>query len=257
MYDLVRRHVGVAVQGLARRPLPAGLSHPAVAGGVRGPLRHGRAQQRVLPAADAGELRGLAGEGAGGLRGRGQGEPVPDPHQTVAGPRGAGAPPDEPRGGPRRPAGPGPAPAATDPAGRRGPPERLPGPLPLRHPDRGRAPPRLLVDPRDPGGAGVPRRGPVLGRHPVPPGDPALAHHRLVLPPPAPGPGPPLAPLRPPGPDDLGAPHRRHLARRRRLVRVLQQRPPRGGRAGRDGVRERGAGLRPTRTPEPRRTARA
>ena len=48
------------------------------------PVPHGRAEQSLLPAARAGDLRPLARCGAGRLPVRGQGEPLHHPHQAAA-----------------------------------------------------------------------------------------------------------------------------------------------------------------------------
>ncbi|GGZ06762.1 hypothetical protein GCM10010365_27150 [Streptomyces poonensis] len=94
------------------------------------------------------------------------------------------------------------------------PPRRLSRPLPGRDPGRGRAAPRLLVGARRAGRTGGPERRAVLGRCPVPPGDPAVADRRLGVRPLPHGARPAVAALRAAGPGELGAADRGDLARR-------------------------------------------
>ena len=81
-------------------------------------LRHGREQQRVLPAARAGDVRGVAGPHARRLPVGGQGQPLPHPHQAAARAGGAGGPADGACRRPRREARHDPAAAPADAEGR-------------------------------------------------------------------------------------------------------------------------------------------
>ena len=144
-----------------------------------GVLRHGREQQRLLPAARAGDVREVARAHPARLPVGGQGQPLPHPHQAAARAAGAGRPADGAGGRARGQARHDPAAAPAHPEGRRRPAARVPGPVPRRHPGRRRAAARELVDRRDPRAAGALRRGAVLGRPRGAAHRPAVAHHRL------------------------------------------------------------------------------
>lgn len=67
---------------MARRPLPRGAAGAAAAGAICRGLRHGRGQRDLLPAAEGGDGARLDRTGARGLPLRGEGEPLPDPHEA-------------------------------------------------------------------------------------------------------------------------------------------------------------------------------
>src|SRR5690606_20228994 len=161
----VDRDVGVAVPRLAGRALPRGAAPAPLARALRRGVRHGRGEQRLLPAARAVGVRAVAPADPARLRRGGAGEPLPHPPPAPrrAG-RGAGPPP--------RPL---PAAAAPDAAGRPGPPGRLPAGLPVGCPGGGRAPPPVVGGRRGAGRARAPGRGPVLGRPRRATGDAAVA----------------------------------------------------------------------------------
>ena len=68
----------MVVQGLAGRVLPARCAGATVVRGVRRLVRHGRAEQHLLPAAAAVDRRAVGAAGAGRLPLRGEGGPVRD-----------------------------------------------------------------------------------------------------------------------------------------------------------------------------------
>src|SRR5690606_15882295 len=136
----------VAVRGLARRPLPGGGAAAALAGDVRGDVPHRREQQRVLPAAQARDVRRLARADPRQLRHGRQGQPLPHPHQTARRAGGAGGQADGGGGGARGHARPDPAAAPAHAPGRPRQAGTLPELLPRPRPARRGVPARLLVD---------------------------------------------------------------------------------------------------------------
>jgi para-aminobenzoate synthetase/4-amino-4-deoxychorismate lyase len=112
-----RRHLGVAVPGLARRVLSAGRAAAPVAGVLRRAVRYGREQRHVLPAARPGHLRGVAPADPGRLRDGAQGQPLPHPRAAAWRPRRTRAPDARGLRRPRRQAGTGADPAAAHPRG--------------------------------------------------------------------------------------------------------------------------------------------
>ena len=94
----------MAVRRLARRRLSQGRAPAGLARALRRRVRHGRGEQRVLPAARAGGVRALARPDARRVRRGGEGESVPHSHPAPARPAGAGRPPRRSGRGPGRPA---------------------------------------------------------------------------------------------------------------------------------------------------------
>lgn len=239
------RDLGLAVQGLARRAVSAAAGPGSLVAAVRAQLRHRRAQQRLLPTSVQRDVRRLAREDPGRLRDGRQGQPLPDPRAPAAGAGRAGEPADDRGRRARRPAGTRAAAAAADHAGRRGAARRLPGVLPARRTGRRRAAARLVVDRRDPGRPGGPRRRAVLGGPRQPADHPAVAHRRLGLRAVPRGRRAAVAEVRPDGAAELGRAHHRHLGRRCGRLRLLQQRPRRRGRARCRDLRRQRRAARP------------
>src|SRR5450759_194653 len=174
-----RGDLGVAVPRLARPLLPAAAAAATLARALRRALRHGRGEQRLLPAARATGVRGVALPDPAAVRRDHEGQPLPQPCQAAAGAGRAGRPADGPG---RRPGGevrPGPAAVAAVPAGRPGAARRLPELLSARHPGGDGAPARLLVDQRRGGGVGPTRGRAVVGGPRPPRHHPAVADRGL------------------------------------------------------------------------------
>ena len=188
-------------------------------------LRHGRAQRDLLSDARGERVPRLARRGARRVRIRGEGEPIPDPHQAARRPAGIGRLPDG---------------AGVDPGDRLGPillqlPPSLE--IDLDRLDRtleafgDRV--RVAVEPRHKSWF-VPelcdvlraaRRGVRPGRSPRP-DHAALVDGRLVLPADAPGECHPTALLRRPSAAVVGRAAGGVAGSAARRVRLLQQRPP-------------------------------
>src|SRR5437762_13641869 len=111
-------YLRLAVPALAGTLLPGRDSPTALVGVLRRAVRHGRGEQRVLPAARARYLPVLARPYPAGLPLRGQDEPLPDPHQAAARPGRTGPAVHVPSRGARRQVGAGTPPATTITTGR-------------------------------------------------------------------------------------------------------------------------------------------
>jgi len=258
------RYLRLAVPGLAGHVLPARRAAAALAGVLRGAVRHGRKQRDLLPAAAAGDLRRLAGPGRRRFRDDRQGQPLPHPRAAAARPGRTGAPAARRGRRARRPARSRAAAVAAGPAGRPAAARRVPGPVPGRDPGGGRAQARVVVVRRGAGRPGGQERRPLLGGPERGRGHAAVAHGRLGVPAVPPGRRRRRLAALPRGhAARLGGPDRRDLGRGPGRVRLLQQRPARrraprrgglrrgrrrrGSPVSRGGVRGRGRDTRPVR----------
>src|SRR5829696_6532314 len=80
--------LGLELSGLARAGLPRGPARPPLARALRHAVRHGRGQLDLLPPRPTVRGRELAAPDAGALHVRREGQPVHDPHEAPARPRG-------------------------------------------------------------------------------------------------------------------------------------------------------------------------
>ena len=78
------RLLGLELPRLARRLLSRRAARAAVAGGLRGALRHRRGEHDLLPPAGADGGGAVGGADAGRLRVRREGQPLPDAHPPAA-----------------------------------------------------------------------------------------------------------------------------------------------------------------------------
>src|SRR5262245_20034116 len=172
----------MAVPGLEVGVLPGQAGQPALAGVLHRPVPRRRGQQHVLPAAATLDIRRMAAPYTGGLRVRGQDEPLPDPYPPAPRPGRAGVPIHDGGQWARGETRAGLVPAAADLDRRRRGPGR--GAVPARRPrpGPGRAASSVLVGRADPDDTRSPWRGAVLGGPGRSPGDAAVADGGLRLP---------------------------------------------------------------------------
>src|SRR5687767_5074020 len=77
--------LGLAVQALARRLLSGRPATETLVRALRVGLRHGRDQQQLLPSPGSRDVRAVGVTRADALPVRGEGQPIPHPHEEVEG----------------------------------------------------------------------------------------------------------------------------------------------------------------------------